>query len=71
MTESRWYYCIEHRTVEPYRGCAARDRLGPYATRQEAEKALEIATDRNEEWDHDPAWNDEDDDEGDEGDDKP
>lgn len=65
MTESRWYYCIEHGTVEPVGGCPAKDRLGPYATKQEAERALETAKDRNEEWDDDTAWNDDEDNEDD------
>jgi hypothetical protein len=63
MIESRWYYCIEHGTVEPFGGCPAKDRLGPYATKEEAAKALQMAQDRNEEWDHDTAWNDDEDDE--------
>jgi L-alanine-DL-glutamate epimerase-like enolase superfamily enzyme len=34
--------------------------LGPYATREEAEQALEKVEKRNIEWDEDPAWEDED-----------
>lgn len=62
MDESRWYYCIEHGTVEPFGGCPAKDRLGPYVTKQEAARALQIVKERNEEWDTDPAWNDDDED---------
>jgi hypothetical protein len=47
----RWWYCIRHKTVEPEAGCPAKDRLGPYASREEAEHAIEIAQRRNEEWD--------------------
>ena len=47
----RWWYCIRHKTVEPEAGCPAKDRLGPYPSRDEAEHALEIARRRNEEWD--------------------
>ncbi len=49
--ERRWWFCLKHHTVEPDAGCRAKDRLGPYATREEAEHALEIARRRNEEWD--------------------
>ena len=34
------------------------DRLGPYKTREEAERALEIVEERNEAYDNDPRWND-------------
>ena len=59
MTEGQWYYCLKHRTVEPYDACKAEDRLGPYATREDAEHALEIAAERNQDWDEDPRFNDE------------
>jgi hypothetical protein len=54
----RYFYCLEHKTVEGEDGCKAADRLGPYATREEAEHALEKVEQRNEEWDNDPRWND-------------
>jgi hypothetical protein len=50
-TEQRWYYCLRHRTVEPEDGCAAKDRLGPYPTQEEAALALEKVRERNKEWD--------------------
>lgn len=56
---SGWYYCLDHKTVEPAEGCRAEVRLGPYPTREEAAQALETVDRRNEEWDKDPAWNDE------------
>jgi hypothetical protein len=46
-----WWYCLKHETVEPEAGCPAKDRLGPYASREDAEHALDIARRRNEEWD--------------------
>ncbi len=49
--ERRWWFCLKHHTVEHDAGCRAKDRLGPYATREEAAQALEIARRRNEEWD--------------------
>ena len=51
-----WYYCLDHRTVEPADGCRAAVRIGPFATREEAAKALETVARRNEEWDNDPEW---------------
>jgi hypothetical protein len=54
----RYFYCLDHNTVESEDGCRAADRLGPYATREEAEHALEKVQQRNEEWDNDPKWND-------------
>ena len=51
MDESKhWWYCLKHETVEPEAGCPAKDRLGPYASREDAEHALDIARRRNEEW---------------------
>ena len=36
----------------------SRDLLGPYATREEAQRALETAHERTEQWDEeDRAWN--------------
>ncbi len=55
--EDSYYYCLEHKTVEGGDGCKAADRLGPYQTRDEAERALEKVRQRNEDWDNDPAWN--------------
>lgn len=56
--EKGFYYCLTHHAVEPYDGCKADDRLGPYATREEAANALETVEERNEAWDTDPRFND-------------
>lgn len=53
-----YYYCLKHHTVESEDGCKAADRLGPYASRDEAERALEKVEKRNEDWDNDPDWKD-------------
>ncbi len=50
-TQQRWYFCVKHQTVEPEDGCPAKDRLGPYPTREEAAHAMEKVQQRNEEWD--------------------
>ncbi|MEP6666517.1 MAG: hypothetical protein ABJA81_08735 [Nocardioidaceae bacterium] len=54
----KFYFCLKHHAVEGQDGCTASDRLGPYPTREAAEHALEKVQERNEEWDNDPAWND-------------
>ena len=54
----QFYFCLKHRTAEGEDGCKAADRLGPYPSREEAEAALDKVQQRNEEWDNDPAWND-------------
>ena len=46
----RWYYCLKHHTIEGEVGCRAKDRLGPYSTREEAEHALDKVKERNDEW---------------------
>ena len=53
-----YWYCLTHKTVETRDGCKNADRLGPYATREEASRALEKVEERNESWDNDPDWND-------------
>jgi hypothetical protein len=53
-----WYYCLKHGTVEEGPECPARNRLGPYATREEAAHAIDIARDREQDWRTDPRWND-------------
>ena len=49
--DSGYYYCIRHNKVEAAGECPAKDRLGPYATADEAALALHKVDERNEEWD--------------------
>ena len=35
-TGKHWWYCLTHHEVEGDDGCPGKDRLGPYATREEA-----------------------------------
>ncbi|HYS32172.1 MAG TPA: hypothetical protein VEM58_07910 [Streptosporangiaceae bacterium] len=49
-TEQHWWFCLKHHAVEPDAGCPAKDRLGPYPTEQDAQRALETVRRRNEEW---------------------
>jgi hypothetical protein len=46
-----FWYCLKHNQVEGDDGCAGKDRLGPFATAAEASRALELAQERNREWD--------------------
>ncbi|MEX0170937.1 hypothetical protein [Streptomyces sp. LMG1-1-1.1] len=54
-----WYYCLEHKKVEEGPECPAKNRFGPYTSREEASHALETARERNLEWETDPRWHDE------------
>lgn len=58
MADPQWFYCLTHHVVEPYEACKAADRLGPYASPEEAALALETAAERNKDWDEDPRFND-------------
>ena len=54
----RWWFCLKHNAVESTDACANSERLGPYPTAEEAERALTTAAARTEQWDNDPDWND-------------
>jgi hypothetical protein len=58
MSDTEYWFCLKHHTVEGVDGCKNADRLGPYATSAEAARALDKVEERNEEWDSDPNWND-------------
>ncbi|MET0694527.1 MAG: SPOR domain-containing protein [Propionibacteriaceae bacterium] len=59
MAEGQWWYNTATKAVESDDAASkAVDRLGPYATREEAEHAMEKVAERNEAWDNDPKWND-------------
>jgi len=47
---TQYYYCLKHHKVEGPVGCRAKDRIGPFATQEEAERALEKVRERNEAW---------------------
>jgi hypothetical protein len=50
--EKRWWYSLTRHTVEDDDGpTAGKDRLGPFATPEEAARALETVQQRNEQWD--------------------
>ena len=53
-----YFGCLRHRRVESAAdACPENNRLGPYATRDEAEHALAKVAERNAEWDaEDARW---------------
>jgi hypothetical protein len=55
----KYWYCLKHKTVETDdTRCKAADRLGPYNTAAEAERALQTVAARNDAWDaEDKRWN--------------
>lgn len=55
MTE--WYYNIRTKAVEEGRQSNAADLDGPFATREEAERAPEIIAERARKWAEDDAKN--------------
>ena len=61
MADEEFWFCLKHHQVEGREGCRNKDRLGPYPTADEAAHALEKVEERNEAWEHDPAWNERDD----------
>ncbi len=58
MSDTEYWYCLTHKSVEGRDGCKSADRLGPYPTEAEAANALETVAQRNESWDNDSDWND-------------
>lgn len=53
-----WFFNVETGTVEEGPQSPGKNRMGPYASRAEAEQALERARERTSEWESDPRWRD-------------
>lgn len=52
----RYYWCLSHKRVETEANmCASKDRLGPYNSAAEAERALDKVQERNDAWDREDA----------------
>lgn len=49
-----WYWCLRHSRVEPRDGCRDADRLGPFATPEDAQNWRATFAERNERWDEEP-----------------
>lgn len=57
MADNGYWWCLKHKRVEPYDGCANITRLGPFTTEQEAGRALDTVRERNERYDaEDRQW---------------
>lgn len=56
----QYWFCLVHQRVEGEDGCPNKERMGPYATEAEAASVLQRAAERNEAWDNDPKWSDDD-----------
>jgi len=54
--DDQWWFCLKHQSVEHGDVCANAERMGPYASREEAERSLSNAAERTEQWDNDPKW---------------
>jgi len=59
MADQQWWYDLTSKSVvSDDNDTKVTDRLGPYSSREEAERALEKVDERNEAYDNDPRWND-------------
>ena len=59
MADGEWWYDLRTKSaVQDTKAGKITDRLGPYASREEAEQALDKVAERNEAFDNDPRWND-------------
>lgn len=59
-SDTKYWWCLKHKRVETDETrCKAADRLGPYNSAAEAEKALDKVAANNAAWDaEDRRWND-------------
>ena len=59
MADGEWWYDLKTKAaVQDTRAGKIADRLGPYASREEAEQALDKVAERNDAYDNDPRWKD-------------
>ena len=59
MADDQWWYDLKTKSaVQDNKAGRATDRLGPYASRDAAEHALQRVEERNDAYDNDPRWND-------------
>ena len=59
MADDQWWYDLNTKTaVQDNKAGRVTDRLGPYASREEAERAMQRVDERNDAYDNDPRWND-------------
>jgi hypothetical protein len=59
MADDQWWFDLKTKSaVQDSKAGRSADRLGPYSSREAAERALQKVEERNEAYDHDPRWND-------------
>lgn len=59
MAEDAWWFDLNSKSaVQDSKAGKATERLGPYGSREEAERALQTVEERNESYDNDPKWDD-------------
>jgi hypothetical protein len=59
MADGDWWFDLQTKSVvQDNKAGKVTDRLGPYRSREEAERALEKVEERNAAYDNDPRWND-------------
>lgn len=59
MSGEQWWFDLKSKSVvSDDTDSKVADRLGPYASRSEAERALQTVDERNAAYDNDPRWND-------------
>ena len=59
MADGDWWFDLRTKSVvQDNKAGKVTDRLGPYPSREEAERALEKVDERNAAYDNDPRWND-------------
>ncbi len=51
-----YYYNVTTKQVEVGKESPYYERLGPFDTHEEAERALEIVAERNKKWDEEDEW---------------
>jgi hypothetical protein len=57
MADEQYYWCLRHQQVETAGQCRAEDRLGPYASAEEARAWRERHESRQERWEtEDERW---------------
>jgi hypothetical protein len=60
QTDEQWFWCLSHQQVEPSGRCRAADRMGPYATPEEARAWQERLEQRADDWEAKEDWERED-----------
>lgn len=59
MADDQWWFDLKTKSaVQDRKAGRSADRLGPYPSREDAERALLRVEERNEAYDNDPRWND-------------